>query len=583
MRSTFTPEEIKEAGLDDFRVFLVQVWDFLGLPAPTPVQLDVAYWLQHGPRRAILQAFRGVGKSWMTVAFVLWLLLLNPQLKILVVSANQKLADDFSKFCRQIIDGMELLHHLRPRGDQRDSGIAFDVGPATPSKDPSVKSAGITGQITGNRADVIVFDDIEVPKNALTHVQREKLAESVKEGDAVLKPGGRIVYLGTPQVESSVYNRLAKRGYTRVVYPIEIPKNTDTYGGCLAPYVLRKIKQGAPPGTLLEPTRFPQNEIDERRLSYGAGGYALQFMLDTNPAEAERHPLKLKDLIVYDADLTQMAPVRLVWDSAKPINDLECGGFDGDGFYHPGWKATEMADFTGTVMAIDPSGRGQDETGYAIIKYLYGLLYLVDVGGFTDGFGEATLKALAGKALRWGVNNIITETNYGGGMFDQLLKPHLVSVGLDRENPDRSKPPAGKIDEEWIKKFGWSSGQKELRILDTLEPIVRNHKLVVSRRVIEEDWKQQNDKERYSFVQQFTRMARLKGCLPNEDRLEAVAMATSYFTEKMNRDQEQMHSEHIERLRDAELDKFVQHALGNFAGDGARSDRLSRGYYRQGD
>jgi hypothetical protein len=52
--------------LQDFRVFLTMVWRHLNLPDPTPVQLDIAHWLQHGPRRKIIEAFRGVGKSWIT-------------------------------------------------------------------------------------------------------------------------------------------------------------------------------------------------------------------------------------------------------------------------------------------------------------------------------------------------------------------------------------------------------------------------------------------------------------------------------------------------------------------------------------
>ena len=132
----YTKEEIEAAGLDDFRVFLRQVWDFLGLPPPTPVQNDIAWHLQHGDRRLVIEAFRGVGKSWITVAYVLWCLFLDPQEKIMVVSASQELADNFSKFCKQLIREMPLLQHLAPRQGQRDSAISFDVGPATPSKDP---------------------------------------------------------------------------------------------------------------------------------------------------------------------------------------------------------------------------------------------------------------------------------------------------------------------------------------------------------------------------------------------------------------------------------------------------------------
>ncbi|WP_270994138.1 phage terminase large subunit, partial [Listeria seeligeri] len=99
------------------------------------------------------------------------------------------------------------------------SNLAFDVGPAQPDQSPSVKSVGINGQLTGSRADTIIADDIEVPKNSMTVVQREKLAELVKEFDAVLKPGGEIIYLGTPQTEESLYNKLPERGYVIRIWP----------------------------------------------------------------------------------------------------------------------------------------------------------------------------------------------------------------------------------------------------------------------------------------------------------------------------------------------------------------------------
>lgn len=554
-------KEVLDAGLDDFRVFLVQMWDHLGLPTPTPAQLDIAYELQHGPRRQIICGFRGVGKSWITVAFVLWTLLLDPQKKILVVSASQQLADDFSKFCKQLIHSMELLHHLAPRDDQRNSSLSFDVGPARPSKDPSVKSAGITGQITGSRADLVVADDIEIPKNSYTHLLRERLSELVKEFDAILKPNGRVVYLGTPQVEQTLYTKLEKRDYRLRLWPSEVRGRMDRYHGRLAPFVARLFEQGVPDGTPVDAARFDKLDLAERLASYGATGYALQFLLDTTPSELDKHPLKLHDLMIHDIDV-DLGHVKLVWGGAKEvtIQDLDVGGFDGDYYVRPAWKSDEMAKYTGTVMAIDPSGKGKDETGYAIVKYLHGLLYAVDIGGFLDGFAETTLQALAAKAARWGVNDIIIEENYGGGMFGQLLKPHVFRVC------------SARFDTEWD---GWSSTQKELRILDTLEPLIQSHKVVISRRVIEEDLAVQRDRETYSFVQQMTRMARIRGCLPHEDRVEALSMACAYWTEKMDRDQDKSLQRHKAGLMDAELKKFMDHVLGRHPTAGR-----SRGYYR---
>lgn len=506
----------------------------------------------------MVQAFRGVGKSWITVAFVLWNLLLNPQLKILVVSATQPLADDFSRFAKQLIKGMPLLQHLTPT--DLDSAIKFNVGGVTESKDPSVKSAGITGQITGNRADIIIVDDAEIPKNSYTHLLRERLAELVKEFDAIVKPGGRIIYLGTPQVEGSLYNRLEKRGYTIMVWPVEIPADVSPYNGRLAPFVTKRIARGWPAHTPLEPTRFPRSEIDERKISYGLSGFELQFMLNTTPSEIEKHPLKTRDLIISEMATDKMGWVNCVWSASpeKIIRDLQSGGFDGDFYVRPYTVSEHMVPFQGTVMAIDPSGKGKDETAYAIVRYLNGMLYLVDVGGFTDGFGEPTLRALAIKMIRHRVNYWVAEENYGGGMFVQLLKPVIKQVAEEMKLKNESDWPGCSFDEEYD---GWASTQKEQRILDTLTPVIKSHRLVVARSVIEDDLKIQGDMTRYSFIQQMTRMERTAGCLPNEDRLEAVSMACSYWTERMARDTKKAEGDHKKNLLEAELKKFMNAAL----------------------
>lgn len=573
----YTAEEIKEAGLDDFRVFLRQVWDYLGLPPPTPVQNDIAYNLQHAPelydngRRVIIQAFRGIGKSWITVAFVCWLFFINPELKIMVVSASQGLADDFTKFVKQLIEGMPMLQHLKPREGQRDSGIKFDVGPSRPSKDPSLKSVGITGQLTGSRADVIIADDIEIPKNSFTHLLRERLALLVKEFSAVLKPGGRIIYLGTPQTEATLYGKLKKIGYAVVIWPAEIPSKLDNYGGKLARYIRKLIEKGLPAKTPVDPKRFNEQELMERRIEYGASGYAMQFLLDPSLSDAEKHPLKARDLIIMDVDREQ-GFVKLVWsnDRAEVIQDLMCGGLDGDFYVRPIWKDPEMAKWQGTVMAIDPSGRGLDETAIAIVRYLGGMLYLVKVMGWTDGFGIPTLEAIAKLSAQYRVNSIIVEQNYGGGMFDQLLKPVVQRIAAEYTDPATGivgVPPARFLDEEeWN---GWSSTQKEMRISDVLEPILKSHRLVVDRSVIAEDLVQQEDKDRYSFIQQLTRMQRLKGALANEDRVEAVSMACSFFVEKMARDKDKVLANHKEALLDMELKKFVKGVV-NFTIRGSR-------------
>jgi hypothetical protein len=558
----YTEAELRESGLHLFRNFMRLVWKHLGLPEPTPVQLSIADTLQFAPEqitngdRLIVQAFRGVGKSWITAAFALWNLFINPQTKILVVSASQPLADNFSIFCKTLIADMPLLSQLRP-GPQttRTSNLMWDVGAAQPDPAPSMKSAGITGQITGSRANLIIADDIEVPNNSFTHLKREKLSELVKEFDQIIKPGGRIVYLGTPHTEQSLYRRLEERGYVARIWTIEVPAKLEVYRGQLSPFILRMIERGLPAGTPVEPTRFPEEELYKRR-AQGKANYALQNLLDTSPADIDAHPLKLRDLMVLDTDPI-LGPVQLAWGGSKELvlEDLPAGGFDGDLFHRPAWRSPEMIPWQGTVMYVDPSGRGTDETAYSIVRYLNGLLYWVDCGGFTDGFAESTLAAIAAAGARHKNNYVIVEDNFGGGMYSQLLKPHLMKQG------------GGSIDEDYN---SWSRGQKELRICDTLQPVLESHRLVVDRRVIDKDLSVQAETPAYSVVYQLTRMKREKGALAHEDRVESLAGAVAYWTERMARDQQQARDEHLEEIRMKELEDFVNHAMN--VGQALRQD-----------
>lgn len=541
----YDKERIEKKGFHEFRTFLAHVWECIGLPPPTRTQMDIADYLQYGPSLSMIMAFRGVGKSFIACTFIDWNLMMNENLKNLILSATKMKADENSQFVKRLIMEIPLLHPLRPNKDGRTSSISFDVGPATIDQAPSVKSVGITGQIVGSRADIIIPDDIEIAKNSFTHLLREKLANQIKEFAAILKPlpTSRIIYLGTPQSEQSIYSRLPERGYEIRIWPAEIPSRPSVYMGRLAPFVNTMISEGVRPGTPVDPERFDEYQLQRRRQEYGRSGYPLQFLLDTTPSDQEKHPLHLKNLIVTDLD-TSVASVKYVWGTERngtgmSLEDLECAGFDGDRYYRPIYSADEMTAYTGSVMYIDPSGRGRDETSYAIVKHLYGQLFLLEVGGFKDGYGTETLQALAMAAQRHHVNEIVCEENFGGGMFTQLLTP--VVLKLHR---------CSITDKH-------STGQKELRIIDTLLPVTESHKLIVDRKVIEADLIVGREDPMFSWAFQMTRITRDKGSLPHDDRLEAIAGAVQFWVESMSRDTEKAHEDHLDEIRAEEMRQFI--------------------------
>ena len=543
----------------DFRLFVYLIWEHLGLPEPTPVQLDIAYYLQHCPKRAVISGFRGVAKSWLTSAFVVWLLYCDPQLNILVVSASKQRADDFSTFTLRLINEVPILSHLIPRDDQRCSKVAFDVAPAAADHAPSVKSAGITGQITGSRADVIIGDDIEVPSNSATQALRDHLGQLVKEFDSILKPTetAKIILLGTPQTEQSVYDMLVReRSYQMRIWPARYPSEKQVnIRARLAPILARHLERNpdlatkfGDRGAPTDPIRFSHEDLLEREASIGRSTFALQFMLDTTLSDADKYPLRLGDLVVMDLD-KERGPVELAWGAAPELiwKDLPNVGLAGDRLYGPLFLNRDVFEpYQGKVMAIDPAGRGTDEVGYAIVAYLYGRLFLLDAGGLRGGYDDRNLEFLARKAKEFGVNKIITEPNFGDGMFTKLLKPFITRIyPCTVEDTERS------------------SSQKEARIIDTLEPVMNQHRLVVDRGLFQRDYDSTDaypieQQSRYRLFYQWTRITRDRASLAKDDRLDAVAMAVHYWTGQMDRDEKKAKETYEQRLLDKQIEDFMR-------------------------
>lgn len=514
----------------DFVFFLFVLWKALSLPVPTRCQIDMAKKLSAGDnRRFILQAFRGIGKSFITCAFVVWKLWNNPDLKFMIVSASKERADANSIFIKRIIDLMPQLQELKPKQGQRDAVISFDVGPAKPDHSPSVKSVGITGQLTGSRADILIADDVEVPNNSATQAARDRLSELVKEFDAILKPGGTIIYLGTPQNEMTLYRELEGRGYTTTIWPARYPrdrKDWQSYGDRLAPMLQAELEED-PESFYWRPTdevRFDDTDLKERELSYGKAGFALQFMLNPNLSDAEKYPLKLRDLIVADLD-PESSPMVYQWlpNTQNKREDVPNVGLMGDSYHTYQTVGSAFSSYTQKILVIDPSGRGKDETGYAVLYQLNGYIFAMEVGGMRGGYEDSTLEALAKIGRKWKVNEYVIEGNFGDGMYLELFKPVAARIH-----------PAAVTEVK-------SKGQKELRICDVLEPIMGSHRLIVNAAAIVQDYQTASDKDGvhnpiYSLFYQMTRISRERGALAHDDRLDALAIGVQFFVESMAKD-----------------------------------------------
>ena len=512
---------IEEQLRDSFPIFLSLVWKSLDLPRPTRAQLAIAEYLQNGPKRLQIQAFRGLGKSWIAAAFVMWTLWNDKDKKILVVSASKQRADDFTIFIQKCILEFDWMVHMRPvDDDQRWSRVSFDIAGCRPAQSPSVKSVGITGQLTGSRADLIVFDDVEVPSNSATDMMREKLLQLVTEGESVLtpKPDSRIVFLGTPQTTFTIYRTLRERNYRPFVWPARYPKSLIGYEEILAPQLQRDIDTKGHDNITWQPTdtRFSEINLLEREQSMSRSNFMLQFMLDTSLSDALKFPLKLSDFAVLPLD-REKGPSDLVWGSDKEtLLDMPAVALPGDRWHRP--KAvSEFIHYGQTIVAVDPSGRGKDETVAVVLSQINGLIFIRDMMATQDGYSDKTLCGILRLAGRYGASMCLIESNFGDGAVMELMKKHAqeMKVGMDFEEVR-------------------ATTRKEDRIIDTLEPVLNQHRLVIDQRLIDWDYRSNPEmapEERLPrmLMYQLTRMCREKGAVKHDDRVDALALGVKYF------------------------------------------------------
>ena len=475
----------------------------------------------------MVQAFRGVGKSWITAAFVLWTLFKDSDKKVMVISASKERADNFSIFCQKLIVETPWLRHMQPKSDTaRWSRISFDVNCA-PHQAPSVKSVGITGQLTGSRADLMILDDVEVPSNSLTEMMREKLLQLCTEAESILTPkkDSRIMYLGTPQTTFTIYRKLAERNYRPFVWPSRYPRKDklSQYENLLAPQILEDIEMGVEEWTPTDPDRFTGEDLVEREAAMGRSNFMLQFQLDTALSDAEKFPLKFSDLVVTSVNPTQ-APDAVVWcsDPRNTLKDLPTVGLPGDYFYSPMQLQGEWGPYTETICSVDPSGRGTDETAATYISQRNGFLYVHEVRAYRDGYSDNTLLDILRGCKRYNVTKLLIETNFGDGIVAELFKKHLQQTKQ-------------AIDVEEVR----ANVRKEDRIIDALEPVMNQHRLIVDRSVVEWDYNSNKDaapEERllYMLFYQMSRMCREKGAVKHDDRLDSLAQGVKYFTDAMS-------------------------------------------------
>ena len=512
---------------NDCNFFCQELWKAIEMPELADHQSLICDWLSDGPRRRGVKAFRGASKTWVTLGYCAWRFFNDANTRILLVSKSEKHSRDSLFMIRRWLGVVPFLQHLAPdrRSGQRDSATKFDVGPAENDRTPSFTAASIGGQLTGMRSHVIIADDCETSENTLTRDMRDRLREQVKEFENILIPGGDIIVLGTPHHQESLYEKLAESGYTFQSWPSRYPTDEEKIDD-LSPTLKDRLDRGiVAPGDPIWPSRFTDEELNEREASEGRSTFAMQYQLLTQLGSGLDYPLRLREAIVMQVQRDQ-APLTIAWGQTNDrggstrIEDIPSLGFGTDGFYAPIMYSNEWGSYAGTKMWIDPSGKGADSTGYSVCSWLNGYIWCHACGGLEGGYSQDVLTKLCLIARKYGAREICVEDQFGAGMFVELMRPVLSRYFLPEGSEGFEAGWGASIEGRRV------SGQKELRIIGTLEPLLNSKRLVIDRSVAENQ----------ELQRQWTRITRQRNCLQHDDELEALAMCCSLWEDAMAAD-----------------------------------------------
>jgi len=563
-------ETLKEVQLayPTFTPFLEDCMEYLGFKCSW-VQKDIGHYLEHGPLYRMIQAQRGQAKTTITAIYAVWRLIHDPTTRIVILSAGENMASQISTLIIQLIAGIDFLEVLRPdraAGD-RASRENYDVHYSLkgPDKSPSIACFGATSTVQGSRADLLIADDIESYKNSRTPVQREVLTDITRDFTSICSTGD-IIYLGTPQSVDSIYNALPSRGYDIRIWTGRFPTKEEipNYNGFLAPRIMQIVKArpelqtgGGPMGDrgqAIDSVIVPEDKMVAKEIDQGPAFFQLQHMLDTALMDAGRYPLNPGKIFFADLRDSTKAPLDMQLYRDRKMLIPVPAQFPIQLDYHlVPHMGTEFGKYSQTYMYVDPAGGGQngDETAYAIVREAAGKIFVVKVGAVPGGLGEKPLKTLVDIAIRFGVDNMGIEENFGKGALSSVLTPLL-----HKATEEHRRTPIGIEDI-------WETGQKELRIIDILEPVIENGRLIMDEQVIEDDWEEcqkyaVQDRPVFSLFYQMARITRDRNCLIHDDRLDALASAVRYFVLALQKDKDKA----LNKAKQDAYNQMVRNPLG---------------------
>ena len=497
----------------DFSAFATYVFALKGLRI-TPMQVSICRFMQpdrplQNKKDKIILSYRGVGKTNLLILLALWFLSNHPDDHVVFVGAERKKGMEVGKAIRDMVDEHPIFTPIRI--DRNGSDEAFNIkGHILGDRQPSFRSYGVRGQITGARAGLIIMDDVETSGDADYVSAAERLKRVLAEMYNVQsqrKPHHAKILFGTPHTTDSFYTHAPSAHPILLrIWPALYPdpsKCDPRYLQTLDPTIYKRIREDA--AIVGTPTDRLREDLTEKPDYPDGLQFRLNYMMDTYIKDTDSFPLRNSDLIVYN--FANPVPLNLQWSNEPSCKaGYRCPGKAGDGFYHPRrLQEDEKFQKLDTIIAyVDPASAGADELAVAIAGHGDGKIWVFDVQGFSSDLKSTRLETVASLLKKYEVNKVFIETNHSEA-FLELIKSKLHALNyrcaVDGRHVHASK---GK------------------RIYGTLSDLFSQHRIVIHENVVKAHAQTNRWRGKNLFFQIANFNTFSSSTLKHDDRLDAL-------------------------------------------------------------
>ena len=268
--------------------------DCLGYRDLNEIHKELCWFLEEDhPFKLILMPRYTFKSSVATVAFSLFNLLRDKNHRVLIYSDAQSKAEAFLSSIKSHIEGNVEGSGFARWFDwfNRDKNATWNLsqiaikGRTTSYPEPSVDTAGEGAGKVGMHYDTIIFDDLVSDKNVTTKDYMDKIANCYKKALSLLKPGGKVLLIGTRWHFGDLYGRLIAENPTTNMFKIFIKSAIAPDGT----YLFDKIG----------PNSLTKEFLAQQKANQGTYTFSCLYM--NSPTDPETAVFKNRDFSFYGA------------------------------------------------------------------------------------------------------------------------------------------------------------------------------------------------------------------------------------------------------------------------------------------